>query len=949
MQKSLLGLLQSLLHEVLERKPELKEEVFPSGVQEEVSKRWKTRPPESDTIWTVQDLKSAFTRLLQRPNLKICLFVDGLDEFDGEHSDIAELFQSILASSSVKACLSSRPLVTFEHSFATCPRLRLQDLTYEDISLYVREKLEDREEVLRMSLAEPSDFQELIEEIIVKASGVFLWVTLVVRSLLDGLTNYDRMADLRLRLKEIPDDLSHLYWHMLQGIKPAFYLGQAAKLLRIMYTAYSEKLTLEPRDLAVAEEYEPGNLLQQISKSSYSGHNVARGVLMEGRLVSRCRGLLEVQQGKVAFIHLSVLEFLKIPDVITSLNERIQGPFNPYASMLAALLTDIENSGDHDHYDMRGQQRIETVLHLARKAELEFGSADITLVSEIDRVYRKHLERHACLDDTAWNWRKSDLSWAGLVAHCNNPRPLAWDDTFVSLSLQRGLVQYVSTVLDKGESMHQGPRGRPLLDFVVDLKCVYFWTALRGEPKKVLELCSLLLERGADPNETIRGKSVWENLLSHANSDFPFADAASIENFTITEERLGDFAVDYTYEDDNGTKYKYDCLPKHWIWLELMDLFLKFGADPSAGLVASTMNDFDQIKPVANFVLEEFVPSHRKRANELYHKIKSLGGVRTTYLRPSRPRLNALVWDLLPHPRPEDIPGPGPRHSDLRDWTPKAKLNKLSCPDYEGMIPTSTEPALRNITHASPMQQPYPQPSVAQRALDSDQQQSAPKKSIYSQLMKFANGVKRPVQPPVQQQPSPPFVYTHSYLPTVSTQQQGYPPSVSGSNTYLSTGYWTHAQTSNTASSSPVPSYSQPYQLNTNHSSLIQQNNVPPLHPLHPGTAASSDMYHQTTQTAYLNSSTANFQSHLNPTPTPSFPSPQHVPYGNSIPQAPHISNYAPVYQTSRYVPLETSHNNSMHRTPHFNTGPAPPVTQPSFETHTPPYSNPSNSHHSWS
>jgi hypothetical protein len=535
--------------------------------------------------------------------------------------------------------------------------------------------------------------------------------------------------------------------------------------------------------------------------------------------------------------------------------------------------------------------------------------ASMELISEIDRVYSKHLERHACLHDTAWNWRKSDLSWAGLMAHRDNPRPLAWDDTFVSLSLQRGLVQYVSTVLDKGESMRQGPRGRPLLDFVVDLKCVYFWTAIRGEPKKVLELYSLLLERGADPNETVKGKSVWENLLNHANGDFPFADAASTENFTVTEERLRDFAVHYTYEDDNGTNYNYDCLPKHGIWLELMDLFLKFGADPSAGLVASTMNDFDQIKPVATFVLEEFVPSHRKRANELYHKIKSLGGVRTTYLRPSRPRLNALVWDLLPHPRPEDIPGPGPRHSDLRDWTPKVKLNKLFCPDYEGMIPTSTEPALRNIphlynplilhpsppsklnkqqstrkislssrdskdmvyiahralenctgapnhqpypnatpepnlyqpkgvfpqipvlvsasyssvpfnslpclpnvNHAPPMQQPYPQQPDAQHALASDQQQSAPKKSIYSQLMKFADGAERPIQPPVQQQPSPPSVYTHSYLPTVSTQQRAYPPSVSDSKTYLSTGYWTHAQTSNSASSSPVSSYSQPYQ-----------------------------------------------------------------------------------------------------------------------------------------
>ncbi|KAF2277691.1 uncharacterized protein EI97DRAFT_375181, partial [Westerdykella ornata] len=238
MQKSLLGLLQSILYEVLQQRPDIKERVFPRAVQEEVSRRWTSRPSNSDTFWTVPDLQAAFERLLRLPSLKICLFIDGLDEYEGDHGQIAELFQRILVSSSVKACLSSRPLPTFERSFSLCPSLRLQNLTYEDISRYVRDKLEGCDEVLRMRVSDPTEFQQLVEEIIAKASGVFLWVTLAVRSLLEGLTNFDRMADLRFRLKEIPDDLTQLYWHMLRSIKPAFYFNQAAKLLKIMHAAY---------------------------------------------------------------------------------------------------------------------------------------------------------------------------------------------------------------------------------------------------------------------------------------------------------------------------------------------------------------------------------------------------------------------------------------------------------------------------------------------------------------------------------------------------------------------------------------------------------------------------------------------------------------------------------------------------------------------------------------
>jgi hypothetical protein len=51
---------------------------------------------------------------------KICLFVDGLDEYDGDHTEIADLFQTVVLSQDVKVCLSSRPLHTFETDSGQC-------------------------------------------------------------------------------------------------------------------------------------------------------------------------------------------------------------------------------------------------------------------------------------------------------------------------------------------------------------------------------------------------------------------------------------------------------------------------------------------------------------------------------------------------------------------------------------------------------------------------------------------------------------------------------------------------------------------------------------------------------------------------------------------------------------------------------------------------------------
>jgi hypothetical protein len=135
----------------------------------------------SDT-WSLGVLKEAFKHLigLSSPQFKLCFFIDGLDEYEGDPEDIALFFRD-LSCSYAKFCVSSRPWPVFQDICQGVPGLKLQDLTYDDVRLYVTDKLGKNKSLQHLLDEDPQNFPWLIEELVQKASGVFLWVALVVK------------------------------------------------------------------------------------------------------------------------------------------------------------------------------------------------------------------------------------------------------------------------------------------------------------------------------------------------------------------------------------------------------------------------------------------------------------------------------------------------------------------------------------------------------------------------------------------------------------------------------------------------------------------------------------------------------------------------------------------------------------------------------------------------
>jgi len=176
-----LGLLRSLLYQAAETRPDLIPSMFPD--------RWRTSQLFGDDLhpWSLTELMAAVKTLTLVNATNFVFFIDGLDEFNGEETELATFILEMTSSPNVKMCVASRPWLVFEDAFERRPSLLLENLTAPDISFFVAGNLSGNGMFSKMQRLYPHDAERVITEVTSKAHGVFLWVRLVVDSLLGGL------------------------------------------------------------------------------------------------------------------------------------------------------------------------------------------------------------------------------------------------------------------------------------------------------------------------------------------------------------------------------------------------------------------------------------------------------------------------------------------------------------------------------------------------------------------------------------------------------------------------------------------------------------------------------------------------------------------------------------------------------------------------------------------
>ncbi|ORX92514.1 hypothetical protein BCR34DRAFT_608794 [Clohesyomyces aquaticus] len=348
-QRSQEGLIRSILYDILRRYPQLARPTFPDRWRLLSRHRKYDRHPFSRI-----ELLEAFQRLVKHigSSARICLFIDGLDEYDGDHEDLIQVIRNTADMPSVKLCVASRPWNVFESAFgrSTIHKLYLEQVNARDIRLYVKNKLQDRPDFIALQ-GRNDQAEALVNELIEKANGVFLWVYLVTRSLIQGLQNFDRISDMQRRLRSFPDDLDELFNRMLSSLDP-IYQKQAARAFQLALSACRPMTALNYWFADVEEEASDFSIRQPV-KALSDEELRSRNHEISKRLNARCKGFLEIStsqseqysfETRVDFLHRTVKDFLMTKSIQKLLSEWMPTDFDADLVLCRTILAEIKTT-----------------------------------------------------------------------------------------------------------------------------------------------------------------------------------------------------------------------------------------------------------------------------------------------------------------------------------------------------------------------------------------------------------------------------------------------------------------------------------------------------------------------------------------------------------------------------------------------------------------------------
>ncbi|KAK6855196.1 hypothetical protein PG995_008728 [Apiospora arundinis] len=326
LQRSIVGLYRAILWEILKQCPDLMPTVFPS--------RWESAEKEDSRVnhlpLSLAEVQEAFERLRETIGEKhaVCLFIDGLDEYDGDHWKLGDALAS-WRSKYVKICVSARPYNGFQQTLPLdgSRHFQLHELNRRDMQDYIRDVLCKDTRFCLLQEQDQTSAKTIMHELGGRAEGVFVWTVLATKSLLEDITNQRSAYQLLNFLKtRIPNGLDALFHKLLKRIPPKDQKQAAISLLTIsdpllgrginsrlagfnlVFHHYIEQIVDE---LDHHRPHQDATNRPNLQQSSQSQLDAAKA-----RLNSRCAGFVNWIDGSYEFqiAHRTLGDFLRHPD-----------------------------------------------------------------------------------------------------------------------------------------------------------------------------------------------------------------------------------------------------------------------------------------------------------------------------------------------------------------------------------------------------------------------------------------------------------------------------------------------------------------------------------------------------------------------------------------------------------------------------------------------------------
>ncbi|PYH92508.1 hypothetical protein BO71DRAFT_485385 [Aspergillus ellipticus CBS 707.79] len=376
-QRSQTGLMRHLLFQLLDQEKHLVPTVFPTKWKHYMSLSTRERIRAS-VSWGLEELKDALRHFMRHTagQAKVCLFIDGLDEFAGDHTGIVKFLKTTAASfPHVKFCLSSRPLPVFRAAFGNSPGLELHDLTRQDMLRYAKDHLHGNSSIQTVFANNAHGASHLIDEVVERADGVFLWVTLVVQSLLRR-QDYQEISQMHEYLLQHPADIDELFTYFIfeQSTKDqTFMTSRLFQLLQAREeachaTGQDEAVTMRIWELAFAAQLDKENIA--ISEDVHQATDEFITRLCEttkSHFSKECAGLIithapsqsairtranqspaqQLAQSKVSYIPRTAKDYLSLRPIWTRILEiTINSSFDPHLSLLISHILQLKHPLD---------------------------------------------------------------------------------------------------------------------------------------------------------------------------------------------------------------------------------------------------------------------------------------------------------------------------------------------------------------------------------------------------------------------------------------------------------------------------------------------------------------------------------------------------------------------------------------------------------------------------
>ncbi|MCJ1308474.1 hypothetical protein MMC25_002127 [Agyrium rufum] len=621
-QRSQVGLLRYLLLQLLEQRREL----IPIVFEDLWARCWTASTVERIKMvlaWESQDLIKSLRTFFHsiQGQSKVCLFVDGLDELDGDHQGTIELFRSLTASrpSDVKICISSRPWLVFEESFSQVPTFKLQDLTLTDMQQYIRDAIKSNQITHSLSQDQPKESSAFPLEVVERANGVFLWVTLVMKSILARSQFGDDMAALRDRLQAYPSDIDDLFDHLLFQMQPLASVKEASRVFQLIrareevcnFTGDHSAASSTLWDLTLALNGSNESVLNMAVEDMPQEDVLEHCKEVRVRVDDKCAGMLEVHikacgerltsakfsgemrpndlrrlvRSKVTYCHRTVRDYVHNSRVWNRILQYTVGSnFEPHIchvrSYVLQLKRPLEETERHRRLDEWWPDIAATMTH-ARYCGWVLQGPLYDLLNELNRTL-------------SWYWlsRKNDPldHWArNAFGSYEGRKNLEYHDPFLSLATRFGVAAYIGACFQLGDIVYKG--GQPLLSYASEF--------LVGQRKTIYplsspELIDLILENGGDPDVSY--------VFSGKHEETPWLSALKLAR---QAHRLGWFK--YYDDNENGTIRV----------ARIVNIFLSRGADPNALILADRWDPTASALDILNMVLEKFGSKCIREARDL--------------------------------------------------------------------------------------------------------------------------------------------------------------------------------------------------------------------------------------------------------------------------------------------------------------------------------------------